>query len=161
MIELVPEQLDDAVILNVSNHCASGSTDCKSCSDIGVAVHNWLISSELGYVIVDLQDEKDICPTFLIELIQLRKRLRLPFLFSGVVERPRKVLDEYAFTVSGTPIFITPEEAIDYLGEHHSPLLHGTDFSLVSFGNPLQVARPKMGVKGDAEDSESEAETDD
>lgn len=158
MIELIPEQLDDAVILNVANHCSSGSTDCRSCSDIGVAVHNWLISSELGYVIVDLQDEKDICPTFLIELIQLRKRLRFPFLFAGVVERPRRVLDEYAFTVHGSRIFITPEEAIDYLGEHHAPLLHGTDFKLVRFGEPLQVARPKMGVKGDAEDSDQESE---
>ncbi len=159
MIELVPVKIDEAVVLNVSKYCASGRTDCRTCSDIGVAVHNWLISSELGYVIIDLMDEKDICPTFLIELIQLRKRLRIPFLFAGVVEKPRRVLDEHNFTITAYPVFITPEDAIDFMRENHAPLLQGTEMNMVRLGEPLQVARPRLGLRGELEvDGEAEVE---
>lgn len=100
MVELVPIRADDAIVLNVAKHCRFCRADCRDCCDIGVAVHNWLISTELRYVIIDLQDEKDVCPTFLQEIIQLRKRLRMPFLFAGVMDRPLKVLNDYSYTTA-------------------------------------------------------------
>ena len=58
MVELIPAQIEDTIILNVSKHCGNTRSDCKDCC-------NWLISTELQYVVIDLQDVKDVCRTFI------------------------------------------------------------------------------------------------
>ena len=153
MVELIPVRLDDAIVLNVAKHCRNCKTDCRDCCDIGVAVHNWLISTELQYVVIDLQDEKDVCPTFLQEIIQLRKRLRMPFLFAGVMDRPLKVLNDYSYTSDLYPTFITPEDAVSYLRANH-PLVLSADLSRVRLNEVLQVARPRSANRFGDEDEE-------
>jgi hypothetical protein len=151
MVELVPVRLDDAIVLNVAKHCRHCKTDCRDCCDIGVAVHNWLISTELRYVLIDLQDEKDVCPTFLQEIIQLRKRLRMPFLFAGVMDRPLRVLNDYSYTVQAAPTFVTPEDAVAYLRQNHGMVLDA-DLSRVRLNEVLQVARPRSANRFDDDD---------
>jgi len=121
-MDLLAQKVDGAVVLNaeIEGLCA---TDCRVCVDVGGSVHNWLMATGLRYLIVDLQDEKDICRTFLVELLQLYKRHRFPFLFAGVMDRPRKILDSYQFLATGMPIFITPEDAVEYLRQNHPALL--------------------------------------
>ncbi len=144
MVELVPQIVDGVVVLNVRNVCRQ---DCRSCTDVGVAVHNWLLLSELNYVLIDLQDEKEICGAFLVELIQLHKRLRVPFLFIGVVDRPRAVLNEYMFASFGYPTFVTPEEAVEYLKTNHKNLA-AADLDKVVVDEPLQVSRSRLSLRG-------------
>jgi hypothetical protein len=160
MVELVPIRLDDAIVLNVAKHCRICRTDCRDCCDIGVAVHNWLISTELRYVLIDLQDEKDVCPTFLQEIIQLRKRLRMPFLFAGVMDRPLKVLDDYSYTVQGYPVFVTPEDAIAFLRSKH-PLALEADLNRVRLNEVLQVARPRSANRFGDEDEDAPVDDED
>jgi hypothetical protein len=151
MVELVPHRLDHAIVLNVCKHCHYSKTDCRDCSDVGIAVHNWLISTELKYVIIDLQDEKDVCHTFLQEVIQLRKRLRIPFLFCGVMDRPMRVLEDYNYTSSVYPTFNVPEEAVEFLRIKH-PLVLESDMSKVALNEVLQVARPRANRIGGEDD---------
>ena len=131
-MELVAEKVDDAIVLNISSICAGQEHgECRNCVDIGGLVHNWLLQTELGYLIVDFHDAKYLCSTFLVELILLHKRLRIPFLFVGVMETPLKTLEDYAFSASGYPIFSGPEDAVEYLKEHHSPLVESGLIHLV------------------------------
>ena len=85
MVELIPAQIEDTIILNVSKHCGNTRTDCKDCCDVGVAVHNWLISTELQYVVIDLQDVKDVCRTFIPN--QLRNIKILDYFLSASILR--------------------------------------------------------------------------
>jgi len=160
-MELVPEMVDGAVVLNLV--VDSGGVDTRAGADVGVAVHNWLVTTELNYVIVDLQDEKDVPEVFIVELLQLRKRLRIPFLFAGVMERPKQVLQQYSYTPQLYPVFVTPEDAIEYMRRHHAPLL-ASGLEMVRFGEALQVSRPRhlfrVGMEG-AEDVETEEDLDD
>jgi hypothetical protein len=155
MVELIPAQIEDTIILNVSKHCGNTRTDCKDCCDVGVAVHNWLISTELQYVVIDLQDVKDVCRTFVEEIVQLRKRLRIPFLFCGVMERPLKVLQDYSYTTTAYPVFLLPEEAISYMRSNF-PLLLNSDLDRVRLNEVLQVARPRNASRQDGGDEADE-----
>lgn len=157
MIDLVPERVLDTVVLTAHKFCNINRYDCRSCGDAGVAVHNWLMGAELNYVIIDLQDEKEICPTFLVELIQLRKRLQIPFMFVGVMERAKRVLDEYNFTVSDWPVLSTPEEAIEYLRGLKFEF-GAIDDARVGFGQVLLVSRSRNGLRGDGEGVELEGD---
>ncbi len=114
-MNLVPELVDGCIILNVENVCTSNSYDCKDCSDIGGALHNWLMVTGLRHVLIDLQDEKDICLTFLVELMQLRKRLPLPFKFIGAMERPKNLLECHGYSMDGSILFVSPEKAASEL----------------------------------------------
>jgi hypothetical protein len=155
-MDLVPEKLDEAVILSIANLCVGQESDCRECGDIGGSLHNWLMSTGIRYVIVDLQDEKDICPTFLVELLQLRKRHRIPFLFAGAMQRPLNTLESYDFSRNGMPVFITPEEAIDYVREHYQPLLN-IDESQVKYGEAIMSFRTRnaMNKAEGVEDTEA------
>ena len=92
MMELTPIPVDGAVVLNSSSPCRHSGSDCRECPEVAVGIHNWLLSCDLSYLIVDFQDEKEVCQTFLIELLQLRKRLSLPFLFIGLMDKARELI---------------------------------------------------------------------
>jgi hypothetical protein len=151
-MDFIPEIVDDVVILNAHDVCSEGQ-DCRSCIELAVGVHNWLVGHEIRYLIVDFQDEKEVCTTILTELLQLRKRLRFPFLFCGVMENPRKFLKSYAY--SGYPFFAIPEEAVSYLKKIHPSLLM-TDLSSVKVGESIPCTRTRSYK---AEEIEIEAET--
>lgn len=157
-MDFVPEIVDGAVILNAVDICTTGS-ECRSCSELAVGVHNWLISHELRYLIVDFQDEKEVCSTMLTELLQLRKRLRFPFLFCGMMENPRKFLKSYAY--DDYPFFAIPEEAVSYL-KGVNPSLLMTDLSGIAVGEAIPCTRSRTykseDIEPDTDESELEAE---
>jgi len=109
MFQLVPELIDGAVVCNVIKTAEKNSLDLSV--ELALCLHNWIKQTELPYLILDLQDEKEVCEVFLSEVLQLRRRFKIPFLFAGVMERPRKVLEAYEYS-RDFPIFITPEDAV-------------------------------------------------
>ncbi len=133
MIELIPELVDGAVICRVEKPCKE---DCEYCAEQVVHVHNWLMETELGYLIFDLQDEKDICSEFLEELLHLRKRMRIPFLFAGVVDRPKRVLEAYNYQEL-FPLFINPEDAVRALRLHYPEVTEAINLEKVNFGSSI------------------------
>ncbi|MFW7379352.1 MAG: hypothetical protein ACOH5I_11130 [Oligoflexus sp.] len=157
-MDFVPEIIDGAVILNGVDICSTGP-ECRPCTELAVGVHNWLISHEINYLIVDFQDEKEVCSTVLTELLQLRKRLRFPFLFCGMMENPRKFLKSYAYQEH--PFFSVPEEAVSYLKEV-SPASIMADLSQIKVGEPIPCTRSRSYKSEDAEpdldEPEAEAE---
>lgn len=141
-MELVPENVNGAIVFTVHNSCGANKSICGNCPDFAVAVHNWLIATDIKYVILDLQDEKEICSAFLEELLQLRKRLKqYPFLFSGVMEKPKKVLESYDY-LARSPLFVTPEEAITWLDQNH-PGVTKVAISGAEVGTAIAVSRPR------------------
>ena len=62
-------------------------------------------------------DEKEVCETILAKLVQLKKRMDIPFLFCGVMTQAREYLKAYAY--SEYPFFDMPGEAADYLKENY------------------------------------------
>ena len=85
-MDLVPENLGGAVVFNLVNSCGANKGVCGNCADFAVAIHNWLMNTEVRYVLVDLQDEKEICPAFLEELLQLAKLGRMDLTEQDAVE---------------------------------------------------------------------------
>jgi hypothetical protein len=155
-MDLVPENLGGAVVFNVISSCGANKSICGNCADFPVAVHNWLMATDLRYVLMDLQDEKEICPVFLEELLQLAKRLRVPFLFCGVMDKPRRLLEAYDF-LTRAPVFVTPEDAIEWLDKKH-PGLTKVALEGVEFGTPIAQSRPRNGVVAEAETEAEVAE---
>lgn len=136
-MDLVAENLDGAVVLNISSVCTGqDGQECRGCIDIGGLIHNWLMTTEIRYLILDLQDEKDVCRTFIVEMMQLRKRLKIPFLFAGVMERPKKTLLSYAVDGPDRDVFTTPEDAIEKLRQLDPRLLEVT-LEGINFGEPI------------------------
>lgn len=152
-MDLVPEKLNGAVVFNIINSCNANKAICGNCADFAVGIHNWMMSSEVRYVLVDLQDEKEICGAFLEELMQLSKRLRVPFLLAGVMEKPRRILESYDF-MNRWPLFTTPEEAVTYLDKNF-PGTTRVSLEGLEFGVPIAQSRPRNAVMAEVE---SEAE---
>lgn len=161
MMELVPEQVEGAIVLNVISACPFDMSGCGSCPEYAVGIHNWLMLTELKYLVVDLQDEKEVCPSFLEELLQLRKRLRIPFLFAGVMDKPRKVLESYNFlTTNPFPPFTSPEQAIKAL-RSKTPNLDESFNTNMKIGEPIPLTRPRHGgAREDFEEGTDNEEAD-
>jgi hypothetical protein len=153
-MDLVPENLDGAVVFNVLNSCGANKAICGNCGDFAIGIHNWLMNTDVRYVLIDLQDEKEICPTFLEELLQLARRLRIPFLFAGVMEKAKRILLSYNFQ-SRAPFFVTPEDAITWLDQNH-PGLARVSLNGLQFGIPVASSRPRNGLMAEADASEAE-----
>ena len=153
MVDLIPENVDGVVVLNALSKCPP---NCTHCCDITVGIHNWLMANNLKYLVVDLQDEKVVCTTFLEELLQLRKRLRIPFAFVGAMEKPMQVIHSYDLA-NQFPLFNSPEEAARVFKEKYASLMAVT-LENITFGQPLAVPRP--GTKFSAEDEDSEEASD-
>ena len=139
-MDFVPEKIDDGIVLNAISICNYASKDCRTCSEISVGIHNWLVSTGVGYLIVDFQDEKEVCGNVLAEILQLRKRLRFPFLFAGLMEAPKKFLKSYNYLEH--PFFDTPEQAVYYLKKFHGKLMLN-DTSSVVFGEAIPCSRSR------------------
>lgn len=154
-MDLVPENLGGAVVFNVVNSCGASKAVCGNCADFAVGIHNWLMSTDIRYVLVDLQDEKEICGAFLEEMLQLAKRLRVPFLFAGVMDKPRRILESYDF-LTRAPLFVTPEDAVAWLDKNH-PGLTRVSLEGLEFGVAIATSRPRNAVAVDAEPQEADA----
>jgi hypothetical protein len=154
-MDLIPENLGGAVVFNLVNSCGANKSQCGNCADFAVAIHNWLMSTDIRYVLVDLQDEKEVCPVFLEELMQLSKRLRVPFLLAGVTEKPRRTLEAYDFT-SRWPLFVTPEDAAAYL-EKNIPGATKKSLDGLEFGVAIATSRPRGGALAADESVEADA----
>ena len=155
-MDLVPENLNGAVVFNVVSSCGANRSICGNCADFAVSVHNWLMTTDAKYVIVDLQDEKEICPAFLEELLQLAKRLRYPFVFAGVMDKPRRLLEAYDFT-SRAPLFVTPDEAIAFLEKKTPGIISKVSLEGVQFGMAIASSRPRTALAVEADPAEAEA----
>lgn len=148
MFEVIPELIDGAVVCNVF---FSQDQNVSDCSDYVVYIHNWLMETELQYLIIDLQDHKDVCPGMLEALLHLKKRLKFPFLFAGVVEKPEKILKEYNY--NDFPIFLAPEDAVRALRIQHPDLTEQSTEN-VKFGEPIFMKKevsPEETAEGDEE----------
>ncbi|MGE0172819.1 MAG: hypothetical protein AB7T49_08540 [Oligoflexales bacterium] len=161
-MDFIPTLVDGGVVLNPVEVCNFFGQDCKNCPDVSVGIHNWLVSTDLNYLIIDFQDEKDVCSTVLAELLQLRKRLGFPFLFVGLMERPSAFLSSYNY--KEFPTFNLPEDAIQYLKEKFPKAYSGATNS-VRFGEIIPTIRSRqsrLDFEGspDAE-NETDSESDD
>jgi hypothetical protein len=165
MLEFIPEKIDRAVVMNVMQSIrpvssvitpASSIVDGYVGADFVVAVHNWLIGTSLRYIVFDFQDEKEVPADFLEELMQLMKRVRIPFLFTGVMSRPRALLSSYDYT-SKFPIFGSTDEAIEYLDKKFPGLL-AAPHDGIHFGTPIEMVRSRLNGKTGEDDGESVVE---
>ena len=138
MITLSPEAIDGAIVCNLIEPCTTKNADCDVCQEQTIYIHNWLVETELKYLVVDLQDEKHICPQFIQALLHLKKRLRFPFLFAGVVDRPKEILSNYDY--SEFPFFVTPEDAVRALRMAHPSITEGAT-DKVKMGKPISGAK--------------------
>jgi len=153
MLQLVPEEVDGAVVCNVIKTGEKLQGDFSV--EIALSLHNWIKQAEIPYLILDLQDEKDICEIFLSEVLQLRRRLRVPFLFAGVMERPRKVLEAYEYE-RDFPIFVTPEDAVRALRMQYPGVTESVSSSKVVLGKAIW--EPKLSSEDGGVESHGEAE---
>lgn len=133
MMDLVPVLVDGAIVLNLQNCCTMRTEGCEPCSQLVLYTHNWLKMVELEYIVFDLLDEKSICPTFLEELLQLRKRLKFPFLFSGAMEQSRRHIERFNYQ-DNYPLFISPEDAIRALRIQHPGITESSNRGTINFG---------------------------
>ena len=154
-MELVPEIIDGVVVVNAENICSAGN-DCRPCSELAVGVHNWLVTKKLKYFVVDFQDEKEVCETILAEIVQLKKRMDIPFLFCGVMTQAREYLKAYAY--SEYPFFDMPGEAADYLKENY-PRNVMTKLNHITEGEAIAFSRSQLRQKiTDFDEDESSLE---
>lgn len=113
MLDIVPTEVDGAIVCNVVNQCRQRPVcrDCDASESLVIKIHNWLKHCQMEYAVFDFQDEKEICPIFIKELLLLRKRLPIHFLFSGVMSQARKLLEDVNYS-DQYPFFLTPEDAV-------------------------------------------------
>ena len=74
MMEFVPEKIGRAVVLNVMQGASAPlpnpliplgtGVDAFVGGDFVVGIHNWLIGTQLRYLVFDLQDEKEVPADF-------------------------------------------------------------------------------------------------
>ncbi len=152
-MDFVPELVDGAVVLNAVDVCSIGN-DCRQCTELSVGIHNWLVAHQLPYLILDFQDEKEVCVTILTELLQLKKRLRFPFLFCGMMEAPRKFLSSYAY--NDYPFFTVPEDAVAYLKAKESQVFKMPLSSTIKMGDPIPCTRSRNYRTEEVEDVEAD-----
>ena len=139
MMDLIPQMVDGALVFSLQNDCRVRSHNCDHCYQVVINTHNWFRYAQIEYGIFDFVDEKDICPGFLDELLLLRKRLRFPFLFCGVVERVLGTLETVNYS-SAYPIFATPEDAVRALRIQHPGTTEATIRIPITYGQPLMQA---------------------
>ena len=143
MVELIPEYVDNAIVFMAYNKIPHCETKCKLCVDFSVGIHNWILANEVSYIIIDLQDEKTICQVFLEELINLRKRLKIPFYFAGVMARPKQFLDDFGMSHT-VKYFMTPEQAADDLKSKHPELYHTVVDKNINLVHKITVSRARL-----------------
>ena len=136
MTDILPTLIDGAIVLNLDNTCQVKGYACEQCPMSAVFLHNWLRTMEVHYGIFDFQEEKEICPVFLEELIKLRKRLGIPFLFVGVMKQAQDYLELFNYGDS-YPVFVTPEDAVRALRMQHPGITEGSIKPSVIFDHSI------------------------
>ncbi len=136
MMDLIPKLVDGAVICSLVNGCQFKTRTCQECDLLVIKIYNWLKHTSLEYIVLDFQDEKEICPIFLQEIMQLKKRLRIHLLFSGVRQQPRKLLEGFNYG-DVFPIFLSPEDAIRALRMQNPGLTEAPLKTSIVYGNSL------------------------
>ncbi|MFK7871699.1 MAG: hypothetical protein AB8C84_00815 [Oligoflexales bacterium] len=121
MMEIVPKVVDGAVVCYLEQSCSSTASHCTECSELAASIHNWVVTSEVPYVVLDFQDKQGVCSSFLESMLQMRRRFHTPFLFAGVMEKNRWVFDAYDYCRQW-PIFMSSEDAIRALRIRHPSL---------------------------------------
>jgi hypothetical protein len=157
MMEFIPEKIEGVIVINIMQK--PDGQDGLTGVDFVVGVHNWLINTHLRYLVFDLQDEKEVNKEFIEELMQLMKRMKLPFLFAGVMQKPRAVLESYAYTAR-YPVFAAVEDAIDYLRKKF-PSAITSNMEGVALGIPIEMVRSRLNAKPGEEGEEGSPELDD
>ena len=137
MIDVVPTLVDGAVVFNFHHDLYSCQEEPEN--SFVHMFHNWLKKLGLEYVIFDLQEEKYFKGEFLKELIQLRKRLKIHFLFSGVSEDAQELLESYNCT-QFFPFFLTPEDAVRALRMQHPGMTESPIRGSIKFGSSLRAS---------------------
>ncbi len=152
MIEIIPEIVEDAVVCNVIGSCTRHG-ECETCKDMVIGIHNWLVATDQKYLLIDFQDEKDVCACMLEELLQLRKRMNMPFVFSGMMEKAKQTLISLDYRAEAT-VFPIPEDALDILKntlEVESLLINIEE---ISFGKPVTLIRSRYALRADDDEIE-------
>jgi hypothetical protein len=151
MMELVPTIVDGAVLFSINMGCRA---NCADCGDLSVSMHNLLLASKLDYVIIDLQDEKHICDSFIEEILQLWKRLQIPFLFAGVMPGVEIILKRHSY-YNHFEAFNFGEEAITDL-KKKQPNLFGRNFENIDYGKVMLTPKSKAAAAGEAAEADDE-----
>ena len=168
ILEFVPEKVGSLVILNVMQKetersaqetPAQAAADAFVGSDYVIAIHNWFIGTNLKYLAFDLQDEKEVPKDFLEELLQLMRRVRIPFFFAGVMDRPRVVLKSYAYA-SKFPIFENTDQLATWLNQN-KPELGAAAHETIQFGSPIDMVRTRLNGRVGEEGEDSAGDVDD
>ena len=162
-MDLIPVNVGGIVVFNTTDNCISTSRECKHCLDIGGALHNWLIVMKVNYILIDFQDEKDVCTTFLVELLQLRKRLNIPFIFTGLTLKPQKFLDSYEFlNHKSSRIFSSLEEALEFVRTYLKDYICKEEtIANVRFGEPISIFKIRQSQKSEDEGDDNDDDDDD
>lgn len=150
MLSIIPENIDSAIVCNVVGTCDQHQ-ECEDCRELVIGIHNWLIASEQDYIVLDFQDEKEICPYLIEELVQLRKRMKIPFFFAGVMERPKQMICSYDYRAEKA-IFRIPEEAVERLKELLPEQELTPDLPII-YGEPISLIRSRYSSKMGFEDA--------
>lgn len=138
-MDVIPTMVDGAVVLNLSNpdlFTQDAKKEEEESIRLVINIHNWVKQIKLEYLVFDFQEEKHINRSFLIELMQLKKRLRMPFLFSGVLSESKQTLESYSCQDS-YPLFWTPNDAIRALRIQHPGITENSAKHNITFGQNL------------------------
>ena len=111
MMDIVPTVVDGAVVCYLEKPCHSTLASCPDCAELAASIHNWVVTSEVPYVILDFKDKQGICSSFFEAMLQMLRRFHTPFLFAGIMEKHRWVFDAYNYT-NRWPLFMSAEDAI-------------------------------------------------
>ena len=135
-MDLTPSIADGAIVCNLSKGCNRQTVSCESSSQLAVYFHNWLLQTKLQYVIMDFQDEREVCSEFLDEVLRLKNKLPIPFFFTGVMPNPLSYLKKYN-TTKELPVFNTPEDAVRALRMLIPTATEKPVATYIYFGEPL------------------------
>ncbi len=138
MTDLIPVLIDGAVICNAKISCKNTSNVCEECLQAVICFHNWLRQMNIKYSIIDFLDEKSICPVFVEEIIILRKKNKIPFLFAGVTSSIEAVLEQFSPSEQ-LPLFLTPEDAVRALRLQYPGATESSVNTPINYGEPLTL----------------------
>jgi hypothetical protein len=131
-MDLVPFSIDGALVFVLQTKDYRLELNEKA-ADLTIQFHNWVKLVGLNYVVFDFADMKEIDNCFLVEIMQLRKRLQVPFLFSGVSSSVCKIIASYGYKEK-YPFFINPEDAVRALRIQNPGLTECMNLDDINFG---------------------------
>ena len=131
-MDLVPFSIDGALVFVIQTKDFKLEANDKEI-DLTIQFHNWVKLVGLNYVVFDFADMKEIDNRFLVEMMQLRKRLQVPFLFSGVSSSVCKIISSYGYEEK-YPFFVTPEDAVRALRIQSPGITECMNLDDINFG---------------------------